>query len=184
MGYEVEVKYRCGDLPGLAARVRSGGAVEGSPSDYADLYLAHPTRDFAATDEALRLRRVGDHNRITYKGPKRPGPTKIREEIELPLAPGREAFDAYATLFERLGFRRVAIVSKSRREFEVLHLGRRLTVALDDAGPLGTYAEVEALASDEVDLPDAQAAVVGFAAELGLTEVEPRSYLRMTLERA
>lgn len=184
MAYEVEVKYRCADLPRLADRLRAGGAVEGGMADHADLYLAHPGRDFAATDEALRLRRVGDQNRITYKGPKRPGPAKTREEIELPLAPGPEALQAYATLFERLGFRRVAIVSKARREFEVTHLGRQLTVALDDAGPLGTFAEVEALAAGDADLADAQAAVVGFAAMLGLTEVEPRSYLRMTLERA
>ena len=183
MGYEVEVKYRCADLSRLADRLRAGGAVEGGIADHADLYLDHPGRDFAATDEALRLRRVGDQNRVTYKGPKRPGPTKTREEIELPLAPGQEAFDAFATLFERLGFRRVAIVSKTRREFAITHLGRQLTVALDDAGLLGTFAEVEALAAGDADLADAQAAVVGFATELGLTEVEPRSYLRMTLER-
>lgn len=184
MGYEVEVKYRCVNLSGLADRLRAIGAVEGGLSDYADLYLAHPGRDFAATDEALRLRRVGDQNRITYKGPKRPGPAKTREEIELPLAPGPDAFDAFATLFERLGFRRVAIVPKTRREFQVDRLGRHLTVALDDAGPLGTYAEVEILASSDADLAAAQAAVLGLAADLGLTEVEPRSYLRMTLERA
>jgi adenylate cyclase, class 2 len=183
MGYEVEVKYRCSDLRNLADLLQRNGAIQAGRHEYADLYFAHPGRDYAATDEALRLRRVDDENRITYKGPKRPGPTKTREEIELPLGVGREAFDAFATLLDRLGFRAVALVPKSRREFHITHSGRPLTVALDDAGPLGTFAEVEALAVDDSDLAAAQAAVLGLAASLGLTEVELRSYLRMMLER-
>ena len=182
MAYEVEIKFRCANPISLANRLRAMGAIETGPLGYADLYLAHPARDFAATDEALRLRRVGEENRITYKGPKRAGPTKTREEIELPLAAGPESLDAFATLLERLGFSRVAIVAKSRSEFRVTHGGRPLSVALDDAGALGTFAEVEALAADVADLPEAQAAVVGFGRSLGLSEVEPRSYLRMTLE--
>jgi hypothetical protein len=38
------------------------------------------------------------------------------------------------------------------------------------------------LAATKSELPAAQAAVLALAQELGLTEVEPRSYLRMLLE--
>ena len=53
---------------------------------------------------------------------------------------------------------------------------------LDRADGLGDFAEIETLAATESDLPAAQAAVLALANELGLTEVEPRSYLRMSLE--
>ena len=184
MGYEVEVKFRVGDPHALAGRLRESGATGGELREHSDLYLAHPARDFARTDEALRLRRVGTQNRITYKGPKQPGPTKTREEIEIPFADGAETLDAMATLLQRLGFLPVAVVAKTRREYTLSRDGRELVVAIDDAGALGTFAEVEALAAGEADLPSAQASVTALAAELGLRDVEPRSYLRMTLEQA
>ena len=180
MGFEVEIKFAVADPDALIAGLKALDASDLGMSDHADLYLAHPGRDFRSTDEALRLRTVGDRGFVTYKGPKRPGPTKTREEIELPIGSGTLA--DWHTLFERLGFGPVALVEKTRREFAVGRAGRSLVVTLDDAGRLGRFAEVETLAADEADLSAAQAAVVDLAAELGLTEVEPRSYLRMTLE--
>ena len=44
-----------------------------------------PCRDFAQTDEALRIRTVGDTSFVTYKGPKLDATTKTRRELELPL---------------------------------------------------------------------------------------------------
>ncbi len=57
-----------------------------------------------------------------------------------------------------------------------------MEVVLDRAEGLGDFAEVESL-SEERGLAEAQEAVLALARELGLTEVEPRSYLRMLLER-
>ena len=82
-GFEVEIKFRAADLEALGRRLLSLGAEPIGTSEQEDLYLAHPSRDFASTDEALRLRRVGDMNRITYKGPKLGGPTKTREETPI-----------------------------------------------------------------------------------------------------
>lgn len=184
MGYEVEIKFRAPDPQALLARLIALGASGGALSEHADHYLAHPSRDFARTDEALRLRRVGDENCVTYKGPKQPGPTKTREELEIPFAAGAMPFELLSKLFERLGFRPVEVVTKTRRSFALERVGRTLAVTIDDAGDLGTFAEVETLASGDADLPAAQAAVIALAGELGLSEVEPRSYLRMKLERA
>ncbi len=185
MAFEVEIKFRAADLDGLAALLISLGANPDAPDrPFIDAYLAHPARDFARTDEAVRLRRIGEENRVTYKGPKRPGPTKTREEIEIPFAPGDSAFEEMLKLFERLGFRPVARVEKARRAFALKFAGRPLEIALDRAGPLGNFAEIEAQAENDDDLPAAQAAVVGLAGRLGLSEVEPRSYLRMTLQLA
>ena len=57
-----------------------------------------------------------------------------------------------------------------------------MEIALDTAEELGAFAEIETLASGEADLAAAQQAVLTLAGTLGLTEVEPRSYLRMVLE--
>ena len=138
--------------------------------------------DFALTNEALRLRRIGEENRITYKGPRREGPTKTRTEIEVTVAAGADAFQQLARLFEVLGFRSVATVRKTRTTFHLVHSAHQMDVSLDHAQGLGDFAEIEILAAGESDLPAAQAAVLALAAELGLTEVEPRSYLRMVLE--
>ena len=182
MGFEVEVKYRDVDHDALRRALAELGAEEGAAIDEEDSYLNHPARDFAASNEALRIRRVGDENRVTYKGPKEPGPTKTREEIEVPFAPGPGRFGELSRMLERLGFRPVAVVRKRRVPFSLTFAGRPLEITLDRAEGLGDFAEVEALADSRDDLPDAQRAVLELAAVLGLTAVEPRSYLRMLLE--
>ncbi|HWE37443.1 MAG TPA: class IV adenylate cyclase [Isosphaeraceae bacterium] len=184
MGFEVENKFRVADHGGLRRRLAEWGAEAGPAVEQEDVYLAHPARDFAATDEALRLRRLGDENRITYKGPKRGGPAKTREEVEVPFADGPGALADMARVFEALGFRPVATIRKSRTSYHLERDGRPIEVALDLADGLGAFAEVEALAADEADLADAQRAVTTLAEALGLTDLEPRSYLRMGLEAA
>jgi adenylate cyclase class 2 len=183
MKYEVEIKFRVADPEQLAVRLSALGATAREETPQADGYLSHPGREFAATGEALRLRRDGLRNWITYKGPKHAGPTKTREEIEVSLADGPETALKARLAFERLGFALVAEVRKRRRPFQIAYRGLPMEVVLDVAEDIGVFAEVEALAHDETDLPAAQAAVLGLAGELGLTEVEPRSYLRMLLER-
>ena len=91
MPIEVEQKYRLADRASFEARL---AALHPSPArtvSQVDRYFAHPGRDFARTDEALRLRRVGELNYITYKGPKLDATTKTRREVEIPLADGEAA---------------------------------------------------------------------------------------------
>jgi adenylate cyclase class 2 len=182
MGYEVEVKYRLVDHDQLERRLAEQGAAREPAITQEDVYLSHPSRDFAVSNEALRIRRIGVENRITYKGPRLSGPTKTREEIEIAVTSGEGAFNQLVRLFENLGFRPVATVRKSRTPFHLNRQGLAVEVVLDRAVGLGDFAEIEALAATESELPAAQAAVLALAQELGLTEVEPRSYLRMLLE--
>jgi adenylate cyclase class 2 len=183
MSFEVEVKYRAVDHEHLVRRLDLLGATPAGEVDQEDTYFSHPARDFAQTNEAFRIRRLGNENRITYKGPRRSGPTKTREEIEIPFASGEDSSARLLRLFENLGFRPVATIHKHRRSFHLTFQDHELEIALDEAEGLGTFAEIEAFAHDEPDLPAAQQAVLALAAELGLTEVEPRSYLRMVLEQ-
>ena len=76
MSYEVELKFPVSDLSVIVDKIAALDAVVSAAHDAVDLYLAHPARDFARTDEGLRLRRKGDANCITYKGPKIDATTK------------------------------------------------------------------------------------------------------------
>src|SRR3954465_2069641 len=126
MRFEVEIKFRVADHGALAERLAALGAVAGPLISQEDTYFAHPARDFAQTNEALRLRRQDRENRITYKGPKREGPTKTREKIEVPIAEGPEALGQMTRLFETLGFRPVATIRKARTPYHLSHRGRAM----------------------------------------------------------
>lgn len=186
MGFEVEVKFRveAGAVEPLLEHLRGAGATDRGDSEYTDIYLRHPARDFAATNEAFRIRSVGDQNFLTYKGPRRQGPAKTREEIEFGLASGEGARGDARTLMDRLGFAVVATVRKRRHLFEMASAGHQLLIAIDRTDGLGTFAEIEALVESEAGLPDAQEAVLDLGRRLGLRDIEPRSYLRMYLEAA
>jgi adenylate cyclase class 2 len=83
--YEVEQKYPLSDGSTVeAALVRLGATWHGT-AEQVDRYFNHPSRDFAVTDEALRLRRTDDTLAITWKGPRLDATAKTRREIELPL---------------------------------------------------------------------------------------------------
>jgi adenylate cyclase class 2 len=84
---------------------------------------------------------------------------------------------------QTLGFRPVATIRKHRETFHLSFRDHEIEIALDDAEGLGDFAEIETLAHGEDDLGAAQQAVMALASVLGLTEVEPRSYLRMILAR-
>jgi adenylate cyclase class 2 len=182
MSIEVEQKFPVADAAALARQLAELGAVEGSTDQQVDCYYAHPARDFARTDEALRLRRVGPRNYVTYKGPKLDAATKTRREIELELPRGEEAAENAARLLEVLGFHLVADVGKRRIHHTVAWEGQAVEVSLDRVEGLGDFVELEVMASkDKVDA--ARSAIASFAARLGLANSERRSYLELLLGR-
>ena len=179
---EVEMKFAVADYAPLEAKLAAWGARADPPRQDADHYFNAPDRDFAVTDEALRLRRIGPVNLVTYKGPKRDLQTKIRAEIEVPLAEGDRAAEDFARLLQSLGYRPVAVVRKRRRIFHLERAGYAVEVCLDDVDDVGRYAELEVLAPQE-QLEAAKAVVIQLAAELGLTASERRAYLQLLLAK-
>jgi adenylate cyclase, class 2 len=180
MRYEVEQKFPIGDLGEIERHLITLGAVIEPPVVQVDLYFAHPARDFAQTDEALRIRRVGDESFITYKGAKIDQATKTRSEIELPLSTGEQSVTDWSELLEALGFRPVANVRKSRWSARLQWQGREVEVALDEVDGLGKFVELE-IHSDEAEVQTAMACLASLAAELGLGQGERRSYLELLL---
>jgi adenylate cyclase class 2 len=182
MSYEVEQKFPVADLRELETRLRELGATVSESQPEVDLYFAHPARDFAATDEALRIRRKGAASWITYKGAKIDQTTKTREELDLELPPGEAPAGAWRRLLEALGFRPVAEVRKSRRKAAIPWQGRQIEASLDRVEQLGTFAELE-LVTEAGDVEAAKACIASLAARLGLAQSERRSYLELLLER-
>ena len=180
---EVEVKYRLPDPAAVEARLRAWGAVVVADQAEADHYLNAPDRDFARTDEAFRLRRIGERNFLTYKGPRRDPASKTRTEVEVPCPPGPAAAEAFLKLFGSLGYRPTAVVRKRRRIYEWARDGFTVHACLDDVEDVGRFVELE-IVVDEAHFAAARETVLRIAAELGLGTMEPRSYLEQLLGRA
>lgn len=184
--YEVELKFPARDLAALEQKLVGLAARFGDPIDQIDRYFAHPTRDFAKTDEALRLRRVGADVAITWKGPRIDSSTKTRREIELPLAvvgpAGSRTLQDWTELLESLGFRQVMEVAKRRRPARVPWHGSEVDVALDRVEGLGEFVELEVQAR-QGELPQARGVIESLATELGCGEQERRSYLELLLAK-
>ena len=177
---EVEVKYAGAEFAAVERRLHQWGAAEDPPRTDADHYFNAPDRDFAATDEALRLRRIGERNFVTYKGPKRDAQTKTRTEIEVAIAPGDAAAADFSRLLVQLGYRPVAVVRKARRLFHLHRGGFALEVTLDDVEGVGRFAELEIQAPEE-EFDAARGVLLQTAGELGLSASERRSYLELLL---
>jgi adenylate cyclase class 2 len=178
---EVEIRYRYADRPALVARLQGLGGTLAETRTDVDQYFNAPDRDLKATDEAFRLRRVGEQNCLTYKGPKRDAETKTRTEIEVPLADGADAAAGATAILLALRYRPVVVVRKARQVYRFTRGGFAMEACLDDVERVGSFIELEILAEEDRYEP-AKAVLMQTAAELGLTEKETRSYLGMVLE--
>lgn len=182
MRYEVEMKFAVADMAALESKLVRCGVTIGQPQTELDIYFSHPARDFAQTDEALRVRRKGQAVFVTYKGPKIDPQTKTRHEIDLPLPPGEETAQAWIEMLTVLGFGIVGEVRKSRRKAAIAWQGRSVEGSLDEIEGLGTFVELELIAEAN-DLDTARANIASLAAELGLAGSERRSYLELLLTK-
>lgn len=157
--YEVELKVRA-DLDQVRRRLAELDAEKRDAKRQRDTYYDAPHRDFAETDEALRIRETtpldaddggdsvatGDVEAdgstfLTYKGPLVEAESKTREEHETAVMAPEEA----RAIFDGLGFTPAAEVRKRRRFYDL----DGYTVTLDEVEGAGTFVEVEREADAE-----------------------------------
>lgn len=179
---EVEMKFAGADFVALERWLSRQDVSFHRVELEEDQYFRPPDRDYAITDEALRLRRVGETNVLTYKGPKRDAATKTRTEIEVMLAPGDSAAAACGLLLKELRYEPVASVRKTRKTYELNQEGFSLGVCLDEVDGLGRFAELEIVAPEE-KVEAARRVLERVAAEMGLGQSERRAYLQLLLEK-
>ncbi len=136
--YEVEMKVRA-DHDRVRKRLAELEADAAGTVRQVDTYYDHPTREFADTDEALRIRReTGEHRtdtRIAYKGPLVEAKSKTRAELETAVDDG----ETLASILEKLDFEAAATVEKTRERYRY----DGYTVTLDTVTGLGEFLEVE-----------------------------------------
>lgn len=178
--YEVEMKVRA-DHDRIRRKLAERGATELGAITQRDTYYNAPMRDFAETDEALRVRceKGGGTGQatLTYKGPLVGEASKTREEHETALEDG----DAMTAILDGLGFVPVETVEKERERFSLAEH----VVALDSVTGLGEFVEIEAEAREEA-IDDAREGVAETLESLALDPDEEirTSYLELLLEGA
>jgi adenylate cyclase class 2 len=159
--YEVELKVRA-DHAAVRDRLAELGATHVERVEQADTYYDAPHRDFAETDEALRVRRetvvsasddaeAGSEDatadadsadqpnsteaRVTYKGPLVDDSSKTRREFETEVGDG----ETMGSVLGGLGFEPAAVVEKTRDRFRL----EDYVVTLDSVTGVGEFVEVE-----------------------------------------
>lgn len=177
--YEVELKVRADHGP-VRERLDALGARHVGSVVQVDTYYDAPHRDFAETDEALRIRREspaeGEQQAcLTYKGPLVEAESKTREEAETAVGDGDTAADVLAGL----GFESAATVRKERERYT---LGEQ-TVTLDTVDGLGEFVEVETEVETADAVEPAREAATDLLDGLGLDPAEGirTSYLGLLL---
>lgn len=186
--YEVEVKcpvLRTDDpalmertAGSICDRISSAGAKHLGEKCQSDLYMNHPCRDFARTDESVRIRSEMGPDvtkfKITYKGPKVSGRSKARAEYELVLAEGTD-HKTLLSFFRSIGFTDVLTMEKTRVIFEL----EGIELSVDRVKDLGVFVEAEKVVSS---VPEAEAEIMALMDSLGFKDRERRSYLELILE--
>ena len=192
--YEVEIKVPA-DHDAVRARLEAVDARPGETRRQRDVYYDAPHREFAETDEALRIRsetvyketdgeteqRVeqsasgAESTRITYKGPLLDEGSKTRAEHET----GVDDADEAAGILDGLGFEPAATVEK-RREYWSFD---GFTVSLDTVDGLGEFVEIEREVETEDAIDTTRDAAVDALERLGLDAADQvrTSYLGLLL---
>ncbi len=169
---EIEIKSPCQDLDLVEKELIAKKAALMGECRQVDIYLAHPCRDFALTDEALRLRYEKGGWTLYYKGPRLDKETKSREEIASPVS----EVESLKLILARLGFQEVGKVEKRRRIYSY----EGAEVSLDRVEGLGRFVEVEVTGEE---LEKGRSKVLRIMKELGLEKSERRSYLELVMEK-
>jgi len=178
--YEVELKLRA-DHDTLRETLAAQEADHVDSRNQTDTYYSAPHREFAETDEALRIRHEQPTDgeavtKITYKGPLVESESKTREEHETVVDNADEA----AGIFAGLGFEPAATVDK-HREFYALD---GYTISLDRVTHLGEFVEIEQEAT-ESEVEAVREGAVDVLSKLGLDADNQirTSYLGLLLQQ-
>jgi adenylate cyclase class 2 len=175
--YEVELKVQT-DHDAVRERLADTEAALVGTVEQDDIYYDAPDRDFAETDEALRVRteRTDDdtETRLTYKGPLVEQESKTREEAKTAVADS----DALAHILTGLGYEPAAEVSKERTRYRL----EGYTITLDTVDGLGEFVEVEREVKNDIETAREGARDVLETLGLDPDEQIRTSYLGLLLE--
>lgn len=168
---EIEIKAWCDNRNEVINRIVSLGGVMFKRVRERDIYYSHPCRDFAETDEALRIRIEDNTYTLTYKGPKLGKRSKSRFEEEVLF----NELSAMKSILNEIGFVEVDNVVKVRD----IYILNNVEICVDRVDGVGDFVELEKMGGDR---ESTESELFALAEELGLKRFERRSYLELKLE--
>ena len=174
MKFEIEIKLRLnGNLNEIRRALRDQGfRVSKSRVFESNVLLDTPNRALRSHGKLIRVRRVGAHHLLTYKGPSEQGKYKKRHEIEIPLP---DSFGLEQILNE-IGYHPIFRYEKFRTEYTKRPATGK--VLLDET-PIGNYLEIEG----SPRWIDRTARLLGFSADDYITRSYGYLYLAYCRER-
>ncbi|HMD50542.1 MAG TPA: class IV adenylate cyclase [Bryobacteraceae bacterium] len=172
--FEIEIKLR---LPGNLGKIRRalrdlGFRVSKSRLHESNVLLDTSNRTLRSHGKLIRVRRVGTHNVLTYKGPSEQGRYKKRHEIEVMLP---DAFKV-EQIFNEIGYHPIFRYEKFRTEYAKAPSTGKVLV---DETPIGNYLEIEG----SPGWIDRTARLLGFSAADYITRSYGYLYLAYCRER-
>lgn len=173
---EVEVKAHAEDFSDVEVKLNEIGAERTGLEHQKDVYFNAPDRDFAETDEALRIREIPEESGkriiLTYKGAKMDEVSKTRKEIEVDVSDTENM----AAILENLGFWAAATVEKKR----AIYRFKEAIISLDEVFNVGKFVEIEMEAREGEDFSQARDEIFHLFKKLGIEDgFERRSYLEL-----
>ncbi|MBD3352580.1 MAG: class IV adenylate cyclase [Candidatus Lokiarchaeota archaeon] len=195
--FEVEVKIKLRDRDEFLDKIKDlGGKIE-ARLQHTDVYYNAPKelRDFAETDEALRIRKniefqfdgeqntnkiIKENADITYKGPKLDSETKSRVEHVCQIRHSGKMDH----ILLALGFRKIISIEKERQMFSLIFQDTSIDITLDKIQHLeGDYAEFEIIIRNEEDMDRSKHLIFALMEKLGYSKSDSItvSYLELVL---
>lgn len=180
MAMEIEAKYRLADPQALCAKLRTLDAEHLGTVLETNRFFDWPEGHLRQGDRGLRVRVAepttsppecrptgGATVTVTYKGPREPGPLKVRQEHEFTA----DSAEAVAAVMEGLGMYTTIVFQKRRDSWS---LGG-CVLALDQVPSLGHFLEIEG--------PDGSA-IAEVAEMIGMADepVEPDTYTALLVK--
>lgn len=170
------MKAKINDKKEVLEKINEIGGKYSHTEKQHDIYYNAPNKDYAKTDEALRIREIPDGDDfkrvLTYKGPKIDTKSKTRKEVEVTI----NDTDNMNEILLNLGFKPSAIVNKIRRVFDY----EDYTITLDKLDKLGYYMEIEFIAKEGSNIEEIRNNIIKIFEKLGITSgFERVSYLEL-----
>lgn len=175
MFIEIEIKFSVASHEPLREKLQSLDAILIEKVLETNCILDRPDGYLRKQGCGLRIRSATNQDNhstrctLTYKGPRKPGAIKSREEIEINVSDSESA----TQIMNRLGFVEILWYQKRRESWR---LGE-CRIELDQPPHLGLFVEIEGPDEDTIRR---------IQADIGLGQADPvqASYVRMLMEYA
>ena len=157
---EIEVKARLKNIPDLLVKAKQLGIIFDPPiSQYDSIYESTIPKSDPSWN-IFRIRKQGEKTILTmkYKASTRPRDNHERETIV-------DNADEVAAMLNRVGYTLSVKINKNRRIAKY----KDMEICIDEVDGLGSFIEIEKLASDDADVDEIQNYLWILLVKLGIT---------------